>query len=282
MKTFKLNDFTEDGVLNEIETAEFLAKKFGTENRLDFSEIKSVSPAFIDALFDKQKIEDLDGRIIGLSDKISQALEGWVQRQKIPVPSTSKIDKKTSAIKVRKAPPLEYERAELDGERFTPTRLMTRLRRQLTGYIESAYPLSDPILVRARRKLLEEAKNGHLLAQEPYVESTPKYRGFSGGYGDLGIPQHIAAFFLCWPKHNSSMLNLRAHARFCIPVCTSIRQNRSAVLSGMVRMLSLLLVPVRARRSVSWYRCWDVYTMKHVKGQNLSPNQECASSFCIL
>lgn len=195
MKTFILNDFTEDGVLSEIETAEFLAKKFGTENRFDFSEIKSVSPAFIDALFDKQKIEDLDGRIIGLSDEISQALEGWIQRQKIPVPSTPKINKKTSAIKVRKAPPLEYERAEFDGERFTPTRLMTRLRRQLTGYIESAYPLSDPILVRARRKLLEEAKNGHLLAQEPYVESTPKYRGFSGGYGDLGIPQHIAAFF---------------------------------------------------------------------------------------
>jgi len=195
MKTFKLSDFSEDGVLNEIETAEFLARKLSTDNRIDFSEIISVSPAFIDALFNMQRLEDLDGRIIGLSDGSSQALEAWMERQKKPVAAIPKVKKTTSSKKVRKAPPLEYERSESEGERFTPTRLMTRLRRQLTGYIESAYPLSDPILVRTRRKLLEEAKNGHLLAQEPYVESTPKYLGFSGGYQDLGLPEHIANFF---------------------------------------------------------------------------------------
>jgi len=195
MKTFKLSDFSEDGVLNEIETAEFLAKKLGSDNRIDFSEIISVSPAFLDALLSGQRIEALDGRVTGLSDGVDRALENWAERQKMPVAAIPKVNKTTSTLKVRKAPPLEYERAESEGERFTPTRLMTRLRRQLTGYIESAYPLSDPILVRARRKLLDEAKNGHLLAQEPYVESTPKYLGFSGGYQDLGLPDHIAAFF---------------------------------------------------------------------------------------
>lgn len=194
MKKFKLSDFSEDGVLADIETAEFLAKKLGTENCLDFSEIKSVSPEFLDALLAGQTLEGLDGRLLGV-DQISKELEGWLDRQRKPTTSAPKVAKSAFVPRVRKAPHLEYDRAEPEGERFTPTRLVTRLRRQLTGYIESAYPLSDPTMVRARRKLLQEARNGHLLAQEPYVESTPKYLGFDGGYGDLGLPDHIAKFF---------------------------------------------------------------------------------------
>src|SRR5207245_7091578 len=90
---------------------------------------------------------------------------------------------------------LEFTRRDVEGERFTPTRLVSRLKRQLTGYIESAYPLNDPTLVRSRRILLEEAAGGHLLAQEPYVETTPRYKTYDGDYHTLGMPPHLAALF---------------------------------------------------------------------------------------
>src|SRR5262249_36892107 len=64
------------------------------------------------------------------------------------------------------------------------------------SYIESAYPLSDPVLVRSRRRLLEEAQDGHLLAQEPYLETTPRYRAFAGSYGDLRLSAPVAGLFL--------------------------------------------------------------------------------------
>lgn len=195
MKIFKLDNYAENGVLSEIGDAEFLAKKFGVENRIDFSGIISVSPEFLDALLDGQTLEGLDGRILGLNDLVSQVLEGWVERQRKPIINPIKVKKLFAPPKVCRAQPMEYERIEPEGERFTPTRLVKRLRRQLTGYIESAYPLSDPILVRARRKILDQAKDGHLLAQEPYVESTPKYLGFNGGYKDLGLSGHIETFF---------------------------------------------------------------------------------------
>ncbi|RYE92563.1 MAG: DEAD/DEAH box helicase, partial [Myxococcales bacterium] len=78
--------------------------------------------------------------------------------------------------------------------RYTPSRLVAKLRDQLTHYIESAYPLSDGALIRARRRLLKEHEDGHLLAQEPFVETTPRYRGHEGGYPSLGLPPHQAAF----------------------------------------------------------------------------------------
>lgn len=195
MKTFDLLKYSENGVLSDLVDAEFFANKIGTENCIDFTGIVSVTREFIDVLLAGQTLEGLDGRIFGLNDYTSQVLESWIDRQQKPATQTPKKNKPTVAPKVRKAPPMEYERPEPEGERFTPTRLVSRLRRQLTGYIESAYPLSDPTLVRARRKLLEKARDGHLLAQEPYVESTPKYRGFDGRYSDLGLPKHIERLF---------------------------------------------------------------------------------------
>src|SRR4029079_9064628 len=100
------------------------------------------------------------------------------------------------AARRKSAPPVEFNRPEPEGERYTPTRLINRLRQQLRSYIERAYPLSDPVLVRARRRLLEEALDGHLLAQEPYLETTPRYRTFAGSYGDLGLPATAAELFL--------------------------------------------------------------------------------------
>ena len=79
--------------------------------------------------------------------------------------------------------------------KYTPTRLAKELKTQLTKYIEGAYPLSDTTLIKARRALLHSAEDGRLLAQDPFVETTPRYRGFSGGYRDLGLGDDTAAFF---------------------------------------------------------------------------------------
>lgn len=250
MKTFKLNDFSDDGVLNEIETAEFLAKKLGADNRLDFSDISSISREFVDALLEGQTLEGLDGRILGLSDLISHALEEWVVRQQKPAVTISKPKKKLLVPKLCKAEPMEYERAEPEGERFTPTRLVKRLRRQLTGYIESAYPLSDPILVRARRSILDQAKDGHLLAQEPYVESTPKYLGFKGSYKDLGLSDHIASFFPSYLRRLRNMQTSRVLDLFCTPVCMIIKLMHSENILKTAWTSSLQPAPDQVRRSV--------------------------------
>lgn len=198
MKTHKLEKYSEDGVLSDVDDAQFLARKIGPEDHLDFSDIESVSPEFLDTLLDGHAPESLDGRINGQSDAVDKALEAWLDRQKSPKVS-EKVPKKRKKSKAtpkrRTEPPLEFVRPTIEGERYTPTRLVSRLRNQLRSYIEGAYPLSDPILVRARRKLLEEDQNGHLLSQQPYVETTPRYKTSDKKYGELGLPTHIATFF---------------------------------------------------------------------------------------
>ena len=198
MKVFNLTKYAEDGVLTDVDDADFLARKIGDENQLDFSGIISVSSAFLDHLFSGQTLDSLDERILGQTDEVDRELVAWIDRQEKV--SSGKEKKKPSSGKPKKAKKkktakIEYVRPELEGERYTPTRLVARLRQQLTSYIESAYPLSDPILVKARRIMLEEAHDGHLLAQEPYVETTPRYKEFDGGYNDLGLEPHISGLF---------------------------------------------------------------------------------------
>ena len=209
MKVYNLEKYAEDGNLTDIDDADFLARKLGDENKLDFSGILSVSSEFLDHLLSEQTMNSLDGRISGQSGEVEQELSAWLDRQESnPIerekkrkspPSKSPKKKKSSPSEV------QYDRPELEGERYTPTRLVARLRRQLTSYIESAYPLSDPILVKSRRILLDEAKDGHLLAQEPYVETTPRYKEFEGGYNNLDLPPHIAQLFSDLSKKNQHL-----------------------------------------------------------------------------
>ena len=91
--------------------------------------------------------------------------------------------------------PVVLERAPTKDDRFTPTRLVQRLRHALRGYIESAYPLSDPLLVKSRRLLLESEAGGHLLAQNPFIETTPRYASSPSGYLDLGLPAGLGGLF---------------------------------------------------------------------------------------
>jgi len=134
----------------------------------------------------------------GISGDVSASLGRWTDRQLSPKPAESpKVPKNPNLKKIerKQAPPLKFKAPEIEGERYTPTRLTSRLKSQLTSYIESAYPLSDPVLVRARRKLLNEVHDGKLLAQEPYIETTPRYAGYSGGYESLGLPGRTAELF---------------------------------------------------------------------------------------
>lgn len=58
------------------------------------------------------------------------------------------------------------------------------IRTELLAYIESAYHLSDPQLVRMRRELLEQPG---VLCHAPFIESSARYQA-GNSYGELDIP----------------------------------------------------------------------------------------------
>src|SRR5438105_15750211 len=60
------------------------------------------------------------------------------------------------------------------------------LRDALTEYIEATYHIGDPIMVRQRRGLLEEAGG---IFQRPYLESTPRYVSGERYENMTGIPR---------------------------------------------------------------------------------------------
>lgn len=198
MKKFQLIQFAdENGNLNELEDANFLLRKINNETILDFNGINSVSDDYLQVILKDQEPVSLEQRLEGMNESVEHSLVKWVENLSQPVkiePERETTNIK-SIISEKKSDTLKYIRKESEGEKYTPTRLVSKLKQQLRNYIEGAYPLSDPILVRSRRKLLDEANNGHLLAQEPYVETTPRYETFIGGYEDLGLPEHISKLF---------------------------------------------------------------------------------------
>lgn len=194
MNILKLNKYTNDNdCLIDESDAEFLKRKLAPDLTLDFTGVAEVSAVFIDILFEAESPESIGDRITGLNTKVDLALAAWVDRKSKPKP----IEKPRVRLKVRvpqrSSQPSPFERTPSTDDRFTPTRLVRRLKNGLQGYIESAYPLSDPILVRSRRILLETAANEHLLAQEPFIETTPRYATSQHRYNDLGLPNHIGA-----------------------------------------------------------------------------------------
>ena len=196
MKLIKLEKYTETGVLVEVDDAEFLRSKCEAETVFDFAGITSVTVAFLVALFDGETAASLDSRLLNVQG-IESALDEWAVPQAVPKAKKPVAKKKPNAAVAKPlGDRLEFAASQpLEGSRYTPTRLVARLRHQLRSYIESAYPLADPILVRERRQLLETADDGKLLAQEALIETTPRYRTFTGGYGDLGLPAHIGGLF---------------------------------------------------------------------------------------
>lgn len=197
MTAVTLITYAEDGRLTDPDIVLFLKKKLDRGAVLDFEGIGEVAPAVLDALFDGFTPERVAELVTGLSPAADAALAAWSDRAGGKVAPVERPPKRAQVR--RPAPtspaPVAIERSVSGDERFTPTRLVKRLQETLRGYIESAYPLSDPTLIRARRRLLEEEANGHLLAQEPYIETTTRYLSSRKGYGDLGLPEHVARLF---------------------------------------------------------------------------------------
>ncbi|MBX3269502.1 MAG: DEAD/DEAH box helicase [Sandaracinaceae bacterium] len=196
MPTLKLAKFADDeGRLEDVGDAEFLAaRQVEPETRFDFAGVTDVSVAYLTTLFVGQTPEGLEARIEGASDRVTAALASWARalpaaKPAEPAPKAARLKRPT---RPPGAPPPARPREVRD--RFTPTGLVERLRNALRGYIESAYPLSDPTLVRSRRLLLE-ADGGRLLAQVPYLETTTRYAELERGYGELGLAPHVAQLF---------------------------------------------------------------------------------------
>jgi hypothetical protein len=194
--------YATDGNLREASDATFVARMIRTNftniDEMSWDGIISVYDEYLDVIFEGVLPEELEPKMTGMTGEVSAALGRWADRQQGPKPAElPKGPKITNLKKIerKQAPPLKFKVSELEGERYTPTRLTSRLKSQLTSYIESAYPLSDPVLVRARRNLLNEVHDGKLLAQEPYIETTPRYAGHPGDYRSLGLPERTADFF---------------------------------------------------------------------------------------
>lgn len=206
MSTVRVITYLEDDRrLVDPDLVAFLRKKLDRGDVLDFTAVVEVAPGILDALFDGFTPEQVDALTQGVGDAVSEALAAWVDRCATPVP---RVERPRARPQVRRpAPPVApppLAREASGDERFTPTRLVQRLQSTLRGYIESAYPLSDPALIRARRVLLEQEADGHLLAQEPYIETTTRYASAPEGYQELGLPPHIASLFAALASTNTA------------------------------------------------------------------------------
>jgi ATP-dependent helicase YprA (DUF1998 family)/Zn finger protein HypA/HybF involved in hydrogenase expression len=196
MSNVNLYAYADEGRLIDADIVSFLRKKLDKGDKLDFTNIVEVADEVLDALFDSWTPEQAADVIAKLSPAADAALAAWIDRTGGKV---KKAESTTRKATVRKPASIErpspvIERDPAGNERFTPTRLVRRLQQALRGYIESAYPLNDPTLVRARRRLLEEEAGGHLLAQEPFIESTSRYATSKGSYSDLGLNPALADF----------------------------------------------------------------------------------------
>jgi ATP-dependent helicase YprA (DUF1998 family) len=197
-----LKHYSLDGKLLDADDAKFVARiikgQFFKIGEICWDGIIEISDEYLDVIFEGILTEDLGPKMTGMAEEVSGAFSRWVDHQKSQNPEDLQRDAKTTTqkrIERKQAPPLKFTATNIEGERYTPTRLASRLKSQLTSYIESSYPLSDPVLVRARRNLLNEVHEGKLLAQEPYIETTPRYASHSGGYLSLGLPERTAEFF---------------------------------------------------------------------------------------
>ena len=202
--TLKLKNYAMDGVLADVDDASWLAeRKLKADTRVSFAGVERVTLEFLDTLFAQQ--EDLDALLeridsTQLSDAVSATLDAWLTRREAAQPSRGGGSPRPDPLTAWTAPPQPEEREEAttvvaappaQGERYTPTRLFNTLRRQLRSYIESAYPLKEPALIHARRELLERGDGGRLLAQVPFIETTPRYPLSRSSYRDLGLPGRL-------------------------------------------------------------------------------------------
>lgn len=192
IKVLKFVDDT--AFLSDVDLVTVLRAKLDKGQTLDFEGVRGASAGFLNAMLDGFPPENLLDLVENMSPEIEQALADWVDRVSQGLkPAERQRVAEVALPKPPRAPAIS--RAPITDDRYTPTRLVQRLRESLRSYIESAYPLSDPTLIRARRILLETEANGHLLAQEPFIETTTRYTSWDGSYTSLGLPEHVGQFF---------------------------------------------------------------------------------------
>jgi ATP-dependent helicase YprA (DUF1998 family) len=183
----------EDGGLRDVADAEFIReRRVDADTEFNFDGVGNVTVDYLDVLFRDIPVSSLMDRLHGMNETVETSLADWLDQQ-------TKPKRRKRAIKRHKPgqsdAKLVYEQTdESSAERYTPTRLVERLKSQLRSYIESAYPLKEPELIHARRELLDEADDKRLLAQEPYIETTPRYKFADGAYEKLGLDENVTDF----------------------------------------------------------------------------------------
>lgn len=191
----KVQRFLDDSpVLKDPDVATLLRAKLEKGEALDFEGVEGASPEFLKVMLENISPDKLLDLAENMGERLEQDLVDWVESATNALKPAERTRVPEVAMpKPPRAPALS--RAPVTDDRYTPTRLVQRLRDSLRSYIESAYPLSDPTLIRARRHLLETELDGHLLAQEPFIETTTRYTSWDGSYKSLGLPEHIGTFF---------------------------------------------------------------------------------------
>lgn len=214
MTLVKLAKFTDDAdeVLRDLKNATFAREnRLPSATALDFAGVAGVTVAFLDELFrgrSADSLAELDFR--AMTPEVDATLSRWLDRTSSPSPPKPGP---REAMPAAPAPSttVRFAAADDPGEKYTPTRLARRLRDQLRGYLEAAWPLNDTRLVHARRSLFDSACGGHLLAQDPYVETTPRYTSAEEGFGDLGLAAPTANFLAALGTSGLIFPSLYAH-----------------------------------------------------------------------
>ena len=203
-----------DDVRRASEHAEHVLKALGSGMgiRIQFTGVQEMTEAYADALLGeilRQRTVRVVREVLDLpsmAPSIRASVKACIERHQAGPAAVS-----SASVAPVEPPPLPPEpEPELDPqerrERYTPSRLARRLHQRLRAYLEAAYPLRDPALVAARRELLDRRGRDGVLAQEPYVESTPRYQT-GERFTDLDL----------WPETRQLLTDLADPAKFRKP-----------------------------------------------------------------
>lgn len=138
--------------------------------------------------------DDTHQKLFGLSGSLETTLDTWIQQQTLSQNETSTaIEKPTETD--RSFVEFQPQPISKSARQYTPRRLVTRLREQLMRYLESSRPMIDAHLLSERRYILRHEKDGKLLAQEPFIETTPRYKTSEKSYLHLdSVPEDTTIF----------------------------------------------------------------------------------------
>jgi ATP-dependent helicase YprA (DUF1998 family) len=207
--TTKLTDWCKGNRFVSAEQAEWVRDFVLSRDNgpIDFSGLDEVSAEALQTLLGHLSPEELAERVVGAEGACGETLLAWMDGGSgggwTPPPQTPPPTKVPPA-------PTTTQLVEEANTRFTPSRLARVLRTRLASYLESAYPLSNPVLLRERHKLLMDNNCG-LVAQQPFVETTPRYQSSPKRLPDLDIPAQASSLFDVLVKAGTAYPNPYTH-----------------------------------------------------------------------